>query len=125
METMTRDDLPRWAKKCLKILVEQIDARFLKREMSKWVYIMTVMDPRNKLNKCFHPGDGVSVDDATKMYVTELKDIARRHDITKLEAPTVKPPPAPRASGGSGKAKMRSQLKTTLTYSSSDGSAMT
>jgi hypothetical protein len=55
METMTRDDLPRWAKKCLKILVEQIDARFLKRKMSKWMYIATIMDPRNKLNKCFRP----------------------------------------------------------------------
>jgi hypothetical protein len=53
-----------------------------------------------------------------------LKDIARRHDIMKLETPTVKPPPVVlRASGGSGKAKMRSQLKTTLAYSSSDGSS--
>jgi hypothetical protein len=57
------------------------------------------------------------------MYLTELKDIARRHDITKLKTPDVIPPPVPRASGGSGKSKMRSQLKTTPTYSSTDGSS--
>jgi hypothetical protein len=94
MASMMRDDLPAWAKKCLHILVKQIDDRFLKRKMNKWIYIATVMDPRNKLDKCFRPGDAVSVDDATKMYVTELTDIARCHDIKTLETPNVIPPPA-------------------------------
>ena len=128
MVPLARADLPDWAKKCVKILVEQIDARFLKRGMSKWIYIATVMDPRNVLTKCFRDGDAVSVADATKMYRTELKDIARRHDVTRLKKPVVKPvvkPPAvkPPASGGSGKAKMRRQLKTALNFSSSDGSS--
>jgi hypothetical protein len=116
MVPLARADLPDWAKKCVKILVEQIDARFLKRKMSKWIYIATVMDPRNVLTKCFRDGDAVSVADATKMYRTELKDIARRHDVTRLDKPVVKPPAVkPRASGGSGKAKMRHQLKTAHT----------
>jgi hypothetical protein len=36
MEELAREDLPDWAKKSVKILVEQIDARFVKRRMSKW-----------------------------------------------------------------------------------------
>jgi hypothetical protein len=55
MVVMMRGDLPDWAKKCLHILAQQIDSRFLKRKMSKRIYIATVMDPRKKLDKCFRP----------------------------------------------------------------------
>jgi hypothetical protein len=73
MVPISRNDLPTWAVTSAEVLVQQIDARFLKRKMNKYPYIATIMDPRNKLDSCFVVGDAVSEEEAIRMYEDELR----------------------------------------------------
>jgi hypothetical protein len=47
--------------------------------MNKWIYIATVLDPRNKLDKCFTVGDAMNATEVKALYMTELLNVARHH----------------------------------------------
>ena len=72
-------------------MVEQLNARFLKRRMNKWVYIATVLDPRNKLDKCFPAGDAMTVADVKALYTAELMNIAHHHARQKCSSHPIRP----------------------------------
>jgi hypothetical protein len=96
-KVFTRKMLPPWAIKCCELMVEQLNARFLRRKMNKWVYIATVLDPRIKLQNCFTAGDAMAVPEVKALYTTELENIARHHAPLML----IRPDPPPGAAGAS------------------------
>ena len=91
------EDLPACVLECRKQLLIQLNGRFLHRFTNKFMYIATVMDPRNNLESCFALGDAMSVDRATALYTAELTVVARKHYPEMLVAP-VPPRQAPIAS---------------------------
>ena len=71
--------------------------------MSKWIYIATVLDPRNKLDKCFTAGDAMTPTEVKALYMAELLNVARHHAphmlATRDPPPrTAAPPPRPATS---------------------------
>jgi hypothetical protein len=94
-KVFTRKMLPPWAIKCCELIVEQLNAlaRFLQRKMNKWIYIATVLDPRNKLDKCFTVGDAMNATEVKALYMTELLNVARHH-APEMLVTSDQPPPA-------------------------------
>jgi hypothetical protein len=58
------------------------------------VYIATVLDPRNKLDKCFPAGDAMTVAEVKALYTAELMNIAQHHAPEMLVTPDPLPPVA-------------------------------
>jgi hypothetical protein len=61
--------------------------------MNKWICIATVLDPRNKLDKCFTVGDAMNATEVKALYMTELLNVARHH-APEMLVTSDQPPPA-------------------------------